>query len=185
MVNWLVSTMNRVTFSNCDFCSKCNCFEKCKPSSSFQLFSYMWALLHDILRQIALFRQDFLRYNSYKSAYVKFTQTCLILKFIGSVCFRNSNLPTRRKGNGLCFSCLGHNHYCLAGVHSDILVNRKWEKIKFYMFVHFNVLTKDDGPEDLDEMEFDGFITYRWMLQALTVEFFTNTQLWQSCQYYQ
>ena len=42
-----------------------------------------------------------------------------------------------------------------------IVLNRKWETIKFYMFVHFNVLTYDDGPEDLDEMEFDGFITYR------------------------
>ena len=42
-----------------------------------------------------------------------------------------------------------------------IVVNRKLEKIKFYMFVHFNVLTDDDGSEDLDEMEFDGFITYR------------------------
>ena len=42
-----------------------------------------------------------------------------------------------------------------------IVLNRKWEAIKFYMFVHFNVLTDDDGPENLDEMEFDGFITYR------------------------
>ena len=42
-----------------------------------------------------------------------------------------------------------------------IVLNRKWETIKFYMFVHFNVLTDDDGPEDLDEMEFDGYLTYR------------------------
>ena len=42
-----------------------------------------------------------------------------------------------------------------------IVLNRKWETIKFYMFVHFNVLTDDDGPEDLNEMDFDGFITYR------------------------
>ena len=42
-----------------------------------------------------------------------------------------------------------------------ILLNRKWETIKFYMFVHFNILTNDDGPENLDEMDFDGFITYR------------------------
>ena len=42
-----------------------------------------------------------------------------------------------------------------------IVLNRKWEVIQFYMFVHFNVLTDDDGPENLDEMEFDGFITYR------------------------
>lgn len=42
-----------------------------------------------------------------------------------------------------------------------IILNRKWETIKFYLFVHFNVLTNDDGPENLDIMKFDGFITYR------------------------
>ena len=29
------------------------------------------------------------------------------------------------------------------------------------MFMHFNVLPNDDGPENLDEMEFDAFVTYR------------------------
>ena len=38
---------------------------------------------------------------------------------------------------------------------------RKWDTIKFYLFVHFNILTDDDGPENLDIMKFDGFVTYR------------------------
>ena len=42
-----------------------------------------------------------------------------------------------------------------------IILNRKWETIKFYLFVHFNVLTNDDGKGNLDIMKFDGFITYR------------------------
>ena len=42
-----------------------------------------------------------------------------------------------------------------------IILNRKWEAIKFFMFMHFNILPNDDGPENLDEMEFDAFITYR------------------------
>ena len=44
-----------------------------------------------------------------------------------------------------------------------LVVNRKWEAIKFYIFIHFNVLTNDDGPEDLTDMDFDAFVTYRYM----------------------
>ena len=42
-----------------------------------------------------------------------------------------------------------------------VVINRKWEAIKFYMFMRFNILPNDDGPEDLDEMEFDAFVAYR------------------------
>ena len=42
-----------------------------------------------------------------------------------------------------------------------IILNRKWEAIKFFMFMHFDILPNDDGPENLDEMEFDAFVTYR------------------------
>ena len=35
-----------------------------------------------------------------------------------------------------------------------VAVNRKWEAIKFFMFMRFNFLP-NDGPENLDEMEFD------------------------------
>ena len=42
-----------------------------------------------------------------------------------------------------------------------IVINRKWETIKFYLFIRFNILVNDDGPENLDEMDFDAFVTYR------------------------
>ena len=41
-----------------------------------------------------------------------------------------------------------------------IVINRKWEAIKFFMFMRFNILP-NDGPENLDEMEFDAFVAYR------------------------
>ena len=42
-----------------------------------------------------------------------------------------------------------------------IIINRKWEAIRFFMFVNFDILPKDDGQENLEEMEFDAFVTYR------------------------
>ncbi len=41
-----------------------------------------------------------------------------------------------------------------------IVINRKWEAIKFLCFNRFNVLINDDEPENLDELEFDAFIIY-------------------------
>ena len=43
-----------------------------------------------------------------------------------------------------------------------MVINRQWKKLKFYAFVHFDILTKDDEPEDLKDIEFDGYITYRF-----------------------
>ena len=45
-----------------------------------------------------------------------------------------------------------------------IVINRKWEAIKFFMFMHFDILPNDDGPENLDQMEFDAFVTYRYKI---------------------
>ena len=45
-----------------------------------------------------------------------------------------------------------------------IIINRKWEAIKFCMFIKYNILINDDGPENLDEMEFDAFVTYRYAI---------------------
>ncbi len=42
-----------------------------------------------------------------------------------------------------------------------IVINRKWEAIKFYLFMKFNVLINDDEPENVDEFDFDAFIIYR------------------------
>ena len=46
-----------------------------------------------------------------------------------------------------------------------IAIYRKWEAIKFFMFMHFDILPNDDGPENLDQMEFDAFVTYRYKFQ--------------------
>ncbi len=42
-----------------------------------------------------------------------------------------------------------------------IVINRKWEAIKFILFMKYNILFSDDEPENVDEMEFDAFIAYR------------------------
>ena len=49
-----------------------------------------------------------------------------------------------------------------------VVINRKWEAIKFLLFVRFNYLVNDDGPENLDEMEFDAFVTYRYVENNFT-----------------
>ncbi len=42
-----------------------------------------------------------------------------------------------------------------------ILINQKWNTIKFLLFVKMDILLNDDEPENVDEMEFDAFIAYR------------------------
>ncbi len=42
-----------------------------------------------------------------------------------------------------------------------IVINQKWEAIKFFLFMNYGVLLKDDEPENLDELEFDAFVAYR------------------------
>ncbi len=42
-----------------------------------------------------------------------------------------------------------------------IVINRKWEVIKFLLYMKFDILTNDDQPENMDELEFDAFIAYR------------------------
>ncbi len=49
----------------------------------------------------------------------------------------------------------------VAVVITLIITNRKWEAIKFLLFMKFNILTNDDEPENVDELEFDAFIAYR------------------------
>ncbi len=41
------------------------------------------------------------------------------------------------------------------------VINRKWEAIKFLLFMRFNVLVNDDEPENVADLEFDAFIAYR------------------------
>ncbi len=42
-----------------------------------------------------------------------------------------------------------------------IIINRKWEAIKFFLFMRLDVLVNDDPPENVSEIEFDAFIAYR------------------------
>ncbi len=44
-----------------------------------------------------------------------------------------------------------------------IVINRKWNAIKYLLFIRFNVLINDDVPENVDELEFDAFIIYRFV----------------------
>ncbi len=51
-----------------------------------------------------------------------------------------------------------------------IVINRKWEAIKFLMFMKFDLLVNDDPPEKLSEMEFDAFVAYRCVFLNLEVQ---------------
>ncbi len=44
---------------------------------------------------------------------------------------------------------------------SIVVINRKWEVIKFLLFMKFNVLINDDTPDDVNDLEFDAFVIYR------------------------
>ncbi len=43
-----------------------------------------------------------------------------------------------------------------------VVMNRKWEAVKFLLFMRFNVVVKDDEPEDVDNLEFDAFVSFRY-----------------------
>ncbi len=46
-------------------------------------------------------------------------------------------------------------------VTSALVLHRNWERLKFLLFVHFDILTTDDGVENLDDMFYDAFVSYR------------------------
>ena len=42
----------------------------------------------------------------------------------------------------------------------------KWKSIKFWMFLRFGVKFKEeDEVEDLEKMDYDAFVNYRWVCQ--------------------
>ncbi len=45
-----------------------------------------------------------------------------------------------------------------------VIINKKWNALKFFLFMNFDILVNDDEPENLDDMEFDAFVTYRYIL---------------------
>ena len=42
-----------------------------------------------------------------------------------------------------------------------IILTRKWEAIRFYLFMHFNILIKDNHVENINDMDFDAYVAYR------------------------
>ncbi len=51
-----------------------------------------------------------------------------------------------------------------------IVINRKWNSIKFLLFMKFDILVNDDVLEKLDDLEFDGFVIYRYTWLTLVFE---------------
>ncbi len=43
-----------------------------------------------------------------------------------------------------------------------IVINRKWEAIKFFLFMRLNVSINDDPPEEVDKLDFDAFVIFRY-----------------------
>ncbi len=56
-----------------------------------------------------------------------------------------------------------------------VVVNRKWEAIRFFLFMRCDILIKDDDPEKVDDLEFDAFVTYRQEFVSL-IEHIDATQ---------
>ena len=42
-----------------------------------------------------------------------------------------------------------------------IVINKKLETIKFFTFMHFNILNNDEVQENIKEMKNDAFVSYR------------------------
>ncbi len=59
----------------------------------------------------------------------------------------------------------------LSLITAAIVINRKWEAVKFLCFMKFNILLNDDEVENVDELEFDAFVAYRSGDCSLLVEF--------------
>ena len=53
-------------------------------------------------------------------------------------------------------------------VTAAFVLHRNWEKLKFLLFMHFDILATDDGVENLDEMCYDGFVCYRYLYLLLS-----------------
>ena len=49
----------------------------------------------------------------------------------------------------------------IAIVIAIIAVNRRWNEVKWFMYLHFDCLPKSDEPENLDDMEYDALLSYR------------------------
>ena len=42
-----------------------------------------------------------------------------------------------------------------------IAISRRWNEVKWFMYLHFDLLDKNDEPENLEGMEYDALLSYR------------------------
>ena len=42
-----------------------------------------------------------------------------------------------------------------------IAISRRWNEVKWFMYLHFDILSKNDGEENLDNKESDALLSYR------------------------
>ena len=59
--------------------------------------------------------------------------------------------------------CVG----CTILIVAAIILNRKWKMIKYHYYVRF---TNDDDSQDLSEMEYDAFVSYRFLIFKILLQ---------------
>ena len=42
-------------------------------------------------------------------------------------------------------------------------ISRRWNEVKFFLYLHFDILDKNDGDEDLTDKFYDIFVSYRYI----------------------
>ena len=57
----------------------------------------------------------------------------------------------------------GTSAFVILGVAAAIIViSRRWKEVKWFMYLHFDVLDKNDEDEDLEIVEADALLSYRY-----------------------
>ena len=57
----------------------------------------------------------------------------------------------------------GSSAFVILGVAvAIILISRRWKEVKWFMYLHFDVLDKNDEDEDLEIVEADALLSYRY-----------------------
>ena len=44
-----------------------------------------------------------------------------------------------------------------------IAISRRWNEVKFFLYLHFDILDKNDGDEKLTDKFYDIFVSYRYI----------------------
>ena len=47
-----------------------------------------------------------------------------------------------------------------------IAISRRWNEVKWFLYLHFNILDKSDRNENLDGKKYDAFISYRYFFYS-------------------